>query len=261
MTSERVCLSTLRGISTRVAAILDRYPAERAIWVPAPAFEQFMHTLYWGSFADLDLRLLDGLEAGDYRDLVDELRAYNAYLHRQRERVSHFHRAYRGWLETREKELPAEYREQLRCWHQCYGSYDYYRITGLATQSGYQRFIADPQRSMDVFERAFAELAAQRERERAWREQAEADWWSNTTYMRDGGRTLIQVEQALQHLGLSPGATLDEIKQAYRARAKAVHPDRQGEDSTAQMVALNQAYELLCRFHHTVASEVPGTGG
>ena len=65
MPDEYVCLSTLRGISVQAAAIIDRYASERAIWVPVAAFRQFMHTLHWGDFAELDLSLLDGLEAGD----------------------------------------------------------------------------------------------------------------------------------------------------------------------------------------------------
>src|SRR6516165_10294498 len=101
MSSEYVCLSTLRGISAQAAAILDRYLEVQAIWVPVAAFKQFIHTLYWGNFADLDLHLLDGLDPGDRSTLIDELHTYNAYLQRQRERVSRFHQAYRRWLEER----------------------------------------------------------------------------------------------------------------------------------------------------------------
>jgi len=90
MSSEYVCLSTLRGISARAAAILDRYSQEQAIWVPVAAFKQFTHTLHWGNFADLNLHLLDGLDPDDCSDLNGELCAYNEYLHRQRERSTSF---------------------------------------------------------------------------------------------------------------------------------------------------------------------------
>jgi DnaJ-like protein len=255
VSSEHVCLSTLRGISARAAAVLDRYCQERAIWVPVAAFKQFIHTLHWGAFADLDLHLLDGLDPGDRSALIDELRAYNAYLHRQRERVSRFHQAYRQWLEERERELPPEYREQLQTWQQRYGPYDFVRITGLATKSGFQRFIANPEECMRAFERAFAEVAEQRERERSWQAQTEADWWSNAGPLHEGGRVGTRLEEALQRLGLSQGATLAEIRRAYRAHAKALHPDRQGEDSTAQMVALNRTYETLRRFYRPAEPE------
>ena len=254
MSSEYICLSTLRGISARTAAILDRYSHEQAIWVPVAAFKKFTHTLYWGNFTDLDLHLLDDLDPDDCRDISGELRAYNEYLHRQRARVSRFHRAYRQWLEERDKELPHALRERLRTWQQCYGSYDYFRITGMGTNSGFQRFMADPEACMRTFERAFEELSQLREHERYWQEQAEADFWSNFGHVRVSELMSIQLEEALRQLGLSPGATLAEIQQAYRAYAKAHHPDRQGEDSTAQMVALNRAYETLRRFYRTTES-------
>jgi DnaJ domain len=255
VSSEHVCLSTLRGISARAAAVLDRYCQERAIWVPVAAFKQFIHTLHWGAFADLDLHLLDGLDPGDRSTLIDELWAYNAYLHRQREHVSRFHQAYRQWLEERERELPPKYREQLHTWQQSYGLYDYVRITGLATKSGFQRFIANPEECMRAFERAFAEVAEKRERERSWQARTEADWWSNAGHMHESGRVGTRLEEALHRLGLSQGATLVEIRRAYRAHAKALHPDRQGEDSTAQMVALNRAYETLRRFYRPAEPE------
>jgi hypothetical protein len=252
MSNEYVCLSTLRGISARAAAILDRYSQELAIWVPVAAFKKFIHTLHWGNFADLDLHLLDGLAPDDRGDLSDELRAYNKYLNRQRERVSRFHRAYRQWLEERDRELPPAYRERLRAWQQRYGSYDYFRITGLGTNSGFQRFMADPEECMRTFERAFAELGEQRERERYWQAQAEADWWSNFGHLHDSEHVGTQLEEALRRLGLSQGVTFAEIRRAYRAHAKVFHPDRQGVDSTAQMVALNRAYETLRRFYRPV---------
>jgi hypothetical protein len=248
MSSEYVCLSSLRGISARAAAILDRYSEEQAIWVPVATFKQFTHMLYWGNFADIDLHLLDGLDPGDRSALVEELHAYNEYLHHQRERVSRFHRAYRRWIEDRDRELPPEYQERLRSWQRRYGLYDYFRITGLGTNSGFRRFMSDPEACIRTFEQAFVELAEQRGRERYWQQQAEADWWSNVGPVQGSEPVRIQLEEALQQLGLTHGVTYTEIRRAYRVRAKALHPDRQGEDSTAQMVALNHAYETLRRF-------------
>lgn len=45
-------------------------------------------------------------------------------------------------------------------------------------------------------------------------------------------------------LGLSPSATADQVRAAYRAKAKQVHPDRPG-GSAAGFVAVRQAYEVL----------------
>ncbi len=46
-------------------------------------------------------------------------------------------------------------------------------------------------------------------------------------------------------LGLAPGATRGEIKQAFRALAKAAHPDALG--STEAFVALHAAYKVALR--------------
>jgi len=45
-------------------------------------------------------------------------------------------------------------------------------------------------------------------------------------------------------LGVSPDATPDEIKRAYRAKASKLHPDREG-GSDEEMSALNRAFECL----------------
>lgn len=247
------CLSALRGISERAAAILDRYSEQRAMWVSAAEFKQFMHTLHWGNVADLDLHLLDGLGSGDCSALVDELRDYNERMHRQRERVSRFHHAYCQWLEKRIGELPSAYQQPLRCWQERYSRYDFLCITGLGTNGGFRRFVDDPEGRMRIFERAFADLEDRQRRERLWQAEAEASWWSNPaghdqagSYDKNGYAP-AQFEEALHLLGLSPGATLVEIRRAYRARAKAMHPDRQGAGSTEQMAALNRAYAYLRR--------------
>src|SRR5689334_10830159 len=44
-------------------------------------------------------------------------------------------------------------------------------------------------------------------------------------------------------LGVRPTARVDEIKSAYRERAKRMHPDRSGHSE--QFIALHHAYELL----------------
>jgi curved DNA-binding protein CbpA len=54
-------------------------------------------------------------------------------------------------------------------------------------------------------------------------------------------------EEAYQVLGLQPGASLDEIRQAYRTLMKKLHPDHGG---TAYLAArVNQAKEVLLGRH------------
>ena len=49
-----------------------------------------------------------------------------------------------------------------------------------------------------------------------------------------------------QHvLGVSPGASLEQIRDAYRQKAKRFHPDAGGEDWAFRIVV--QAYEMLSR--------------
>jgi DnaJ domain len=259
MLNERACLSVLRGISARAAAILDRYTREQTLWVPVAAFQQFLHTLHWGRFEDLDLGLLDGLDWSDRGALLDELRAYNAAMQRQRERVDRFHRAYHQWLDRQHTALPAVYGERLRAWQRRYGLYDYYRITHLGTKSGLERFLADPEAHMQAFEQAFLDLEEQRLRERAWQKQAEADWWETLGDAREGGPVKTPLEEALRVLGLSQNASFSRIRHAYRARAKALHPDRRGAESTEQMAALNRAYAYLRSFYRSAAPETKGS--
>ncbi len=55
------------------------------------------------------------------------------------------------------------------------------------------------------------------------------------------------VEDPYKVLGVSPGATDDEIKQAYRRLAKQYHPDRNPNDPEAakKMQQINAAYEQI----------------
>jgi hypothetical protein len=46
-------------------------------------------------------------------------------------------------------------------------------------------------------------------------------------------------------LGLSPGASADEIRRAYRRLAKANHPDSAGEQALPRFLAIQAAYEML----------------
>lgn len=255
MPNERARLSALRGISAQAASILDRYTHEQALRVPVAAFQQFLHTLHWGRFDDLDLSLLDGLDEDDRDAMLEELRAYNAAMQSQRERVDRFHQAYHQWLDKRHSALPPDYRERLLAWQRRYGLYDYYGITGLGTRSGFERFLADPEANMQAFEQAFLDLEEQRQRGRARQKQAEADWWERLGDTGESGPAKTPVEEALRFLGLSRQASFSEIRRAYRVRAKALHPDRRGVEATAQMAALNRAYAYLRSFYRPVAPE------
>lgn len=46
-------------------------------------------------------------------------------------------------------------------------------------------------------------------------------------------------------LGVEPGATADELRQAFRGMARECHPDVAGEGSAARFVSVREAYERL----------------
>ena len=55
-------------------------------------------------------------------------------------------------------------------------------------------------------------------------------------------------------LGLAPGASLDEIRRAYRRLAKANHPDSAGEAALPRFLAIQAAYEMLTESRGRLAS-------
>jgi hypothetical protein len=82
-------------------------------------------------------------------------------------------------------------------------------------------------------------------RQPGWREDAQNGSAAGPGTGRGGKMT---EEQAYQVLGLSPGASADEIGRAHRALMKKLHPDQGG--STYLAAQINEAKEVLTRRHH-----------
>ena len=59
-------------------------------------------------------------------------------------------------------------------------------------------------------------------------------------------------------LGIAPGASLNEIRSAYRRLAKQYHPDAAGERALPRFLAIQAAYERLVDGEGRL--RLPGTG-
>jgi len=79
-------------------------------------------------------------------------------------------------------------------------------------------------------------------REPGWREHAQGDAAAGQGAARGGKMT---EEQAYQVLGLSPGASADDISHAHRTLMKKLHPDQGG--STYLAAQINAAKDVLLR--------------
>jgi len=110
-----------------------------------------------------------------------------------------------------------------------------------------QQHAAEYNQGWDYFAGLDAEEAAAREAEEratheGFKESAHYGWAGSG----DGSRSRDEL-RALEVLELGPDADFDEIKKAWRAKAKLVHPDvRPGDEVAAKAFqALQLAYEVL----------------
>lgn len=110
-----------------------------------------------------------------------------------------------------------------------------------------QRHAAEYNAGWDYFAGLDAEEAAAREAEErqsheGYRESAHYGWAGSG----DGSRSRDEL-RALDLLGLTPDADFEDVKKAWRSKAKEVHPDvRPGDEEAAKAFqALQLAYEVL----------------
>ena len=69
--------------------------------------------------------------------------------------------------------------------------------------------------------------------------------------------------RALELLDLEPDASFDDVKKAWRVKAKEVHPDLRPDDAEAAraFLALSLAYEVLRQAEERRSWMGPVTGG
>ncbi len=110
-----------------------------------------------------------------------------------------------------------------------------------------QRHAAEYNQGWDYFAGLDAEEAAEREKaerqtHEGYQESAHYGW----AMSGDGSRTRDEL-RALELLGLGPDAEFEEVRKAWRAKAKEVHPDvRPGDEAAAKAFqALQLAYDVL----------------
>jgi len=110
-----------------------------------------------------------------------------------------------------------------------------------------QAHAAEYNKGWDYFEGLDREEAAAREsserRENAGYSEAQHYGWATSG---DGSRSADEM-RALEMLGLESDATYEDIKKAWRAKAKEVHPDVKPGDKDAARAfqAIQLAYEVL----------------
>lgn len=63
---------------------------------------------------------------------------------------------------------------------------------------------------------------------------------------RPRGRFSRPVRAAYRLLGIKPGATLEQIKTAFRGLAHKIHPDHQNTNIPDELIAAKEAYDLIC---------------
>jgi tetratricopeptide (TPR) repeat protein len=68
---------------------------------------------------------------------------------------------------------------------------------------------------------------------------------------------LVDSSDPYKLLGVSPGANLETIKQAYRRLARKYHPDVAGEQFKEQFQKVNEAYRFLCDKAYEVVQAPP----
>lgn len=96
---------------------------------------------------------------------------------------------------------------------------------------------------------------------RGWKAILQAMGGTDSGPSRSAAGAPTSLHEAYELLGVSPNATLDEIRRAYHSKVSKWHPDKLGDVAqelrdyaTAQMARLNAAYELLRGTHRRSAS-------